>query len=75
MMMVQINEETAQPEIREGFTLALPKFLWAVLEGRAKTLHQGDLEITVMELVAEELVGWFMEATTKLNKAPVTSVN
>jgi len=62
MTIVTISPETREIEVREGFKLALPKFLWTVLEARAKALHQGDLQTTVLELVSEELMGWFTEA-------------
>jgi len=75
MMLVTISPETTEVEIREGFNLALPKFLWTVLEARAKTLHQGDLQAALMELVAEELLRWFSEASRKMMQIPVTSPN
>lgn len=75
MMLVTISPETTEVEVREGFKLALPKFLWTVLEARAKTLHQGDLPATMTELVAEELLRWFSEASRKMIQVPVTSRN
>jgi len=62
MMTVMVTPETARIEVREGFSLALPKFLWRVMEARAKALHDGDLKATMTELVAEELLGWFKES-------------
>jgi hypothetical protein len=62
MTIVTISPETCEIEIREGFSLALPKFLWTILEARAKALHQGDLHTAVMELASKELMGWFSEA-------------
>ena len=56
MMVVTVSPETCEIEAREGFNLALPKFLWRVLEARAKALHDGDLEATMTELVPEELI-------------------
>jgi len=62
MTIVTISPETCEIEVREGFSLALPKFLWTVLEARAKTLHQGDLHTAVMGLASNELIEWFSEA-------------
>jgi hypothetical protein len=62
MIIVTISPETCEVEVREGFRLALPKFLWTVLEARAKALHKGDLNAAVMELASEELMGWFSES-------------
>jgi len=62
MTIVTISPETCEIEVRKGFSLALPKFLWTVLEARAKTLHKGDLNAAVMELASKELMGWFSEA-------------
>ena len=62
MTIVTISPETCEIEVREGFSLALPKFLWTVLEARAKALHKGDLHAAVMELVSNELMEWFSEA-------------
>lgn len=62
MMTVMVNPETARIEVREGFSLALPRFLWTVMEARAKALNDGDLKATMQELVAEELLGWFKES-------------
>jgi hypothetical protein len=75
MMVVRITPKTCEIEAREGFTLALPKFLWTVLESRAQALHQGDLPATVQELVAEELLGWFQEASRKVIPVPGPSPN
>lgn len=75
MIMVVISPETWAIEVRDGFNLALPKFLWTILEARAKTLHQGDLQATMMELVNEELMRWFGEASRKMAAAPVSSIN
>lgn len=62
MMTVMVTPETARIEVREGFNLALPKFLWRVMEARAQALHDGDLKATMTELVAEELLRWFKES-------------
>jgi hypothetical protein len=62
MTIVTISLETCEIEVREGFSLALPKFLWTVLEARAKALHKGDLNAAVMELALSELMEWFSEA-------------
>ena len=75
MMLVTISSETSVVETREGFKLALPKFLWTILEARAKALHQGDLQATVMELVADELLRWFSEASRKVIPVPAPSLN
>ena len=75
MMMVMVTPETAKIEVREGFSLAFPKFFWTVLEARAKTLHQGDLKVTVQELVAEELLKWFQAASRKVVSVPAPSIN
>jgi hypothetical protein len=75
MMLIKISPETCAVETREGFRLALPKFLWAILEGRAEALHQGDLQATVVELVAEELLKWFSEASQKMIQIPAPSNN
>ena len=75
MMVVCITPQTCEIEVREGFKLALPKFLWTVLEARAHVLHQGDLQATVMDLVAEELLGWFQAASKKAVPVPAPSVN
>ena len=75
MMLVTVSSETSVIETREGFKLALPKFLWTILEARAKALHQGDLQATVMELVADELLRWFSEASRKVIPVPAPSLN
>lgn len=75
MMLVTVSSETSVIETREGFKLALPKFLWTILEARAKSLHQGDLQATIMELVAEELLRWFSEASRKVIPVPAPSLN
>ena len=62
MMTVMVTPETAQLEMREGFSLALPKFLWTVMEARARALHDGDLKATMQDLVADELLRWFKES-------------
>ena len=62
MMTVMVTPETAKIEVREGFSLALPRFLWTVMEARAKALHEGDLKTAIQELVAAELLGWFKES-------------
>jgi len=62
MMTVMVTPETARIEVREGFNLALPRFLWRVMEARAQALHNGDLKATMTELVAEELLRWFKES-------------
>ncbi|MFZ5451655.1 MAG: hypothetical protein ACOZF2_07265 [Thermodesulfobacteriota bacterium] len=62
MMTVLVTPETARIEVREDFSLALPKFLWRVMEARAQALHDGDLKATMTELVAEELLRWFKES-------------
>jgi hypothetical protein len=62
MITVMVTPETTGIEVREGFSLALPKFLWRVMEARAKALHGGDLKATMTELVAEELLRWFKES-------------
>jgi len=74
-MMVMITPQTQEIEVREGFKLALPKFLWTVLEQRAKSLYNGDLQATMSELVAEELMGWFLEASRKVIPVPAPSPN
>jgi len=74
MIIVTISPETSELEVREGFRLALPKFLWTVLEARAKTLHQGDLHTALMELASEELMGWFSESIRKV-VGPVSGNN
>jgi hypothetical protein len=75
MMTVMVTPETAKIEVREGFNLALPKFLWTVLEARAKSLHNGDLKAAIQALVAEELLGWFKRAIRKGIPVPGPSVN
>ena len=62
MMVVTVSPETSQVEVREGFSLALPKFLWRVMEARAQALHEGDLKATIQELVQDELLRWFKES-------------
>jgi len=62
MMTVMVTPETAQLEMREGFSLALPKFLWTVMEARARALHDGDLKATMQELVQDELLRWFKDS-------------
>ena len=62
MMTVMVTPETAQLEMRQGFSLALPKFLWTVMEARARALHDGDLKATMQELVQDELLRWFKES-------------
>ena len=74
MTIITISPETREIEVREGFKLALPKFLWAVLEARARTMYQGDLHTAIMELVAEELLGWFVESVRGV-VGPVTGNN
>jgi hypothetical protein len=59
MMVVTMSPQTCEIEVREGFSLALPRFLWTVMEARAKALHDGDLKATMTELVADELLRWF----------------
>jgi hypothetical protein len=75
MMLVTISSETSVVETREGFKLALPKFLWTVLEQRAKSLYNGDLQATMSELVADELLRWFSEASRKVIPVPAPSLN
>ncbi|MBW1992303.1 MAG: hypothetical protein JRI59_09355 [Deltaproteobacteria bacterium] len=75
MMAVIISPATCQIEVREGFSLALPKFLWNILEARAKTLHQGDLQKTVEELASEMLLVWFKDASRKAVTMPAPSEN
>ena len=73
-MMVMITPQTQEIEVREGFRLALPKFLWTVLEARAKTMHKGDLNAAVMGLASEELLDWFSESIRKV-VGPVSGDN
>ena len=61
-IIVMITPQTQEIEVREDFSLALPKFLWATLEARAQSMYHGDLNAAVMDLVFEELMGWFSEA-------------
>jgi hypothetical protein len=75
MMVVTMSPQTCEIEVREGFSLALPKFLWVVLEARAKALHDGDLQATMQELVHEELFGWFVKASRKVIEVPAPSPN
>jgi len=75
MMVVTMSPQTCEIEVREGFSLALPKFLWAVLEARAKAMHDGDLKATMQELVHEELFGWFIQASRKVIPVPAPSPN
>ena len=75
MMVVTVSHETSVVETRDGFNLTLPKFLWTVLESRAKALHGGDLQATVTELVADELLRWFSEASRKVIPVPAPSPN
>jgi hypothetical protein len=74
MIIVTISPETSELEVREGFRLALPKFLWTVLEARAKTMHKGDLNAAVMGLASEELLDWFSESIRKV-VGPVSGNN
>jgi len=74
MMIVTISPETCEIEVREGFSLALPKFLWATLEARAQSMYHGDLNAAVMDLVFEELMGWFSESIRKV-VGPVSGNN
>jgi hypothetical protein len=63
MTIVTISPETCEIEVREGFSLALPKFLWTVLEARAKALHKGDLHtLRSWSWPLSELMEWFSEA-------------
>ena len=75
MMVVCVSPETSEIEVREGFSLALPKFLWKVLEARAKALHDGDLKTTMQELVQDELFRWFKESIRGGIPVPVPSPN
>jgi hypothetical protein len=75
MMTVMVTPETAQLEMREGFRLALPKFLWTVMEARARALHDGDLEATMQELVQDELLRWFKESIRGSVPVPGPSPN
>jgi len=74
-MLVAIAPETMQIEQREGFKLALPKFLWKVLEARAKEFHNGDLQECVAALAAKEFIDWFVAASKKVLQAPAPSLN
>ncbi len=58
-----------------GFSLALPKFRWKVLEARAKALHDGDLKATMEELVHDELFRWFKESIRGGIPVPALSPN
>jgi hypothetical protein len=75
MMTVMVTPETSRIEVREGFNLALPKFLWRVMEARAQALHNGDLKATMTELVAEELLRWFKESIRGSIPVPGPSPN
>jgi hypothetical protein len=75
MMTVMVTPETVKIEVREGFNLALPKFLWRVMEARAEALHEGDLKATIQELVAEELLKWFKESIRGGIPVPGPSLN
>jgi hypothetical protein len=75
MITVMVTAETCKNEVREGFSLALPRFLWAVMEARAQALHDGDLKATVTELVAEELLRWFKESIRGGVPVPESSPN
>ena len=75
MMVVCVSPETSEIEVREGFSLALPKFLWRVLEARAKALHDGDLKATMQELVHDELFRWFKESIRGGIPVPAPSPN
>jgi len=61
MMGVMLTPETLEIEERQGFNLAMPKFLWTVLEHRAKAQNQ-DLQTTLNNLVAEVLTVWLCDA-------------
>jgi hypothetical protein len=61
MMIVQLNEETSQIEVRQ-MPIGCPVWLWKVLEERAKICHQGDLNETVNALFAMLVIDWFKEA-------------
>ena len=75
MMVVCVSPETSEIEVREGFSLALPKFLWTVLEARAQALHDGDLKATMQELVHDELFRWFKESIRGGIPVPAPSPN
>ena len=75
MMVVCVSPETSEIEVREGFSLALPKFLWKVLEARAQALHDGDLKATMQELVHDELFRWFTESIRGGIPVPAPSPN
>jgi hypothetical protein len=74
-MIVTVSPETMKIEVREGFSLALPKFLWTVMEARAKALHDGDLKATMTELVAEVLLIWLKESIRGGIPVPGPSLN
>jgi hypothetical protein len=61
MMMVQVNEETSQIEVRH-MPIGCPVWLWSVLEERAKMCHKGDLNETFNVLFAMLVINWFKEA-------------
>jgi hypothetical protein len=61
MMGIMVSKETLKIETREGFTLSLPKFIWTVLEKKAKGQNQ-DVETALNGLVAEVLTAWFIQS-------------
>jgi hypothetical protein len=70
MMGVMITPETLEIEERQGFNLAMPKFLWTVLEHRAKAQNQ-DLQTTLNNLLAEVLSAWLCDAIKVAIPVPV----
>ncbi len=70
MRMFALTPETAKIETR-AINLGCPKFLWRILEARAESLHQGDLELAINELFAVLITDWLKEATKGVYQAPV----
>ena len=75
MITVMVTAETCKNEVREGFSLALPKFLWTVLEARAKVMNDGDLNATIQEFVAMDLMEWFKKTIKSGIPVPPPSIN
>lgn len=70
MMGVMLTPETVELEERKGFDIKLPKFLWTVLEHRAKAQKQ-DLQTALNSLVNEVMLVWLGDAVKAAIPVPV----
>jgi hypothetical protein len=69
MVIIEFTKKTAIESSRK-ISLSLPLYAWQMLEARAKTCYDGNLNKCIEEMFKERLFPWITEAiktTTTMN--------